>query len=70
MARTGLENDDGRSGAWHRTLVYLGLVDTSELTEPPHEDTAARLRALEQRVDENTREITALREELDRLRLR
>ena len=70
MARTGLENDDGRSGAWHRALVYFGLVDSDNLTAPPHEETAARLRALEQRVDENTREITLLREEVDRLRLR
>jgi hypothetical protein len=72
VARTGLENDDRRSGAWHRTLVYFGLADSNDAaaTTTQHEHTAGRLRALDQRVDENTREIKALREEIDRLRLR
>jgi hypothetical protein len=70
VARTGLEHDDGRSGAWHRVLVYFGLADSDDLAKPPHEQTAARLSALEQRVDENAREIAALRGELDRLRSR
>jgi hypothetical protein len=71
VPRTGLE-DERRSGAWHRTLVYFGLADRSdpEAAATLHEDTEARLRALEQRVEENRREVNALREEIDRLRLR
>jgi hypothetical protein len=70
VVRTGREIDDGPSGASHRALVYFGLVDSGDLKAPPHEATTARLRALDQRDDKHTREITTLREELDRLRSR
>jgi hypothetical protein len=39
-------------------LVYFGLVDSDNLIAPHQEDTAARLRALEQRVDDVARELT------------
>jgi hypothetical protein len=70
VARTGLEDNDRHSGALHRTLVYFGLADASDRSGAAalNHDTPGRLRALEQRVDTNTREINALREEIDRLR--
>jgi hypothetical protein len=71
VSPTGLEDKqrpDFRQ-AWHRVLVYFGLADNppSSGAAPQQDTTSARLRALEQRADEQAREITALREELDRL---